>query len=110
MSLGPNERMSNVIDFASIRISRNERPPRPGQCAHRHIKLDRHGGTVTCGNCNAALSPFWALEMLSEQYVLALANIDRLTARLQQANEHMLTLSAALDEQRSQDQERRGKT
>jgi hypothetical protein len=102
--------MSKVIDLKrSIRISRNERPHRPGECAHRHIKLDRHGGTVTCGNCHATLSPFWALEMLSEQYVLALANIDRLTVRLQHVNEHMLTLSAALDEQRSQDQERRGK-
>lgn len=101
--------MSKVVDLRSIRISRNERPHRLGECAHRHIKLDRHGGTVTCGNCNATLSPFWALEMLSEQYVLALANIDRLTARLQHANEHMLTLSAALDEQSLENRERRRK-
>lgn len=45
--------------------------------------------------------------MLSEQYGLAMANIDRLTARLENANQAMLTLSAALDQQRSEKPERR---
>ncbi|CAN7785577.1 hypothetical protein LJR034_008617 [Caballeronia sp. LjRoot34] len=93
--------MSKVVDIRKIRITRDERTHRPGECAHRHIKLDRHGGLVTCGNCDAALSAFWALEMLSEQYAVALANIARLDNRLKQANELILTLSAALDEQHS---------
>lgn len=91
--------MSKVVDIRSFRITRDERTHRLGECAHRHIKLDRHGGLVTCGNCDAALSAFWALEMLSGQYTVALANIARLDKRLKQANEHILTLSAALDEQ-----------
>jgi hypothetical protein len=101
--------MSNVVDLNSVRITRDERLHRPGECFHRHIKLDRHGGVVTCGDCDSALSPFWALEMLSTQYSLALANIDRLNARLDAESERMLTLSAALDEQRSSHQERRRK-
>ncbi len=91
--------MSKVVDIRKIRITRDERTHRPGECAHRHIKLDRHGGPVTCGNCGAALSAFWALEMLSEQYTVALANIARLDKRLKQTDERILALSAALDEQ-----------
>jgi hypothetical protein len=91
--------VSKVVDIRNFRITRDERTHRIGECAHRHIKLDRHGGIVTCRNCGAALSAFWALEMLSEQYTVALANIARLDKRLMQADERILTLSAARDEQ-----------
>jgi hypothetical protein len=101
--------MSKIVDLNSVRVTRDERHHRPGECTHRHIKLDRHGGVVTCGNCNAKLSSFWALEMISDQYALALANINLLTARLENANQAMLTLSAALDQQRFENRERRGK-
>ncbi|WP_069638499.1 hypothetical protein [Burkholderia sp. PAMC 26561] len=93
--------MSKVVDIRKFRVTRDERTHRPGECAHRHIKLDRHGGIVTCGNCGAALSAFWALEMLSEQYASALANIARLDQRLTQANDLIATLSAALDDRQT---------
>ncbi|MGA7812585.1 hypothetical protein, partial [Caballeronia sp.] len=71
---------------------------RPGACTHHHLKLDSHGGIVTCVDCKISLSTFWALTM--EQYQLALANIDRLTERLTFANARIISLSAALEEQK----------
>lgn len=85
--------MTKIVDLRQ-RVSRDNREYRPGNCAHRHINLDSHGGIVTCVNCKATLSPFWALTMLSGQYELALANIARLTERLTLADERIAALSA----------------
>jgi hypothetical protein len=85
--------MTKIFDLRR-RVSRDNREYRPGECAHRHINLDSHGGIVTCVNCKATLSPFWALTMLSGQYELALANIARLTARLTLADERIAAFSA----------------
>jgi hypothetical protein len=67
--------MSNVLSFKRIRVAHDDRAHRPGECAHLHLRLDSRGGIVSCADCNASLSPFWALTMLSEQYKLALSNI-----------------------------------
>lgn len=90
--------MSNVLPFTRLRVSATEEADRPrGECAHRRIRLEPHGGVVVCAVCNAMLSPFWALSMLSEQYGLALAQIDRLNARMALANARVLELSEELD-------------
>jgi hypothetical protein len=94
--------MSNVYEFRRIRITTDDRTYRPSECAHRHIKLDARGGIVTCSACGAALSPFWALTMLADQYALAFSNIDSLQARLIQADERILELAGQLDATRAQ--------
>jgi hypothetical protein len=88
---------ATVIPFSRIRITTDDRTRRPGECNHHHIKLDAHGGIVTCRDCGAALTPFWALRMLTDQYALALAQIDRMRDRVINADARILELSAALD-------------
>ncbi len=90
--------MTKVVSFRQ-RISRDNQAQRAGECAHRHIKLISHGGIVTCVDCKATLSPFWALSMLSSQYELALANIARLTERLTLADERIAALSEKIEDQ-----------
>ena len=58
--------------------------------------LIREARIVTC-DCGAALTPFWALTMLAEQYALALAQIERLQERVSHADAIILELSAKLD-------------
>jgi hypothetical protein len=98
--------MSSVYEFRQIRITKDDRTYRPSECAHRHIKLDARGGIVTCSDCGAALSPFWALTMLADQYALAVSSIDSLQARLTQANERILELAWQLDAARAQSEKR----
>jgi hypothetical protein len=89
--------MSSVIPFSRLRITRDARTHRPGECSHQHIKLDPRGGLVHCRECGVALSPFWALSMLADQYILALAQIQRLTERVALADARMGELAAELD-------------
>ncbi len=89
--------MSRVIPFTRVPVVVKKRDLRAGGCAHRRIRLDQHGGVVTCTACNATLAPFWALSMLSEQYSLAMSQIERLSARLSLADARLLELSAQLD-------------
>jgi hypothetical protein len=90
--------MTKVLDFLRARITRDDRQYRPGECTHRHIKLESHGGIVSCVECKSALSPFWALTMLSHQYEMALANIARLNERVALADGRIGALSRALDD------------
>jgi hypothetical protein len=90
--------MTNVLAFERRQQSIAEQDERSqGECTHRQIKLHPVGSVVVCSLCGAMLSPFWALSMLSEQYGLALAQIDRLNARLALSNARMLELSEELD-------------
>lgn len=89
--------MSSVIPFNRMRVTKDDRTHRPGECTHRHIKLDSRGGVVTCSECRASLTPFWALTMLAEQYTVALNHIERLDDRIALANARIAELSAALD-------------
>ncbi|GJH30579.1 hypothetical protein [Caballeronia novacaledonica] len=89
--------MNRVIPFKRVSVTAEKSDSRAGGCAHRHIRLDQHGGVVTCTDCNATLAPFWALSMLSEQYSLAMSQIERLSARLSLADARLLELSAQLD-------------
>lgn len=98
--------MSNVYLFRRTRITKDDRTYRPSECAHRHIKLDARGGIVTCSDCGAALSPFWALTMLADQYALAVSSIDSLQAQLTQANERILELAGQFDAARAQSEKR----
>jgi hypothetical protein len=68
--------MSHVIPFKRVPVIVEKQDLRAGGCAHRRIRLDHHGGVVTCTDCNATLAPFWALSMLSEQYSLAMSQIE----------------------------------
>ena len=99
--------MSSVIPFARLRVSKDGRTHRPGECAHHHIRLDPRGGIVSCRDCGAALTPFWALTMLADQYAIALAQIQRLDERLAHADGRIRELSAELDAR--DDTERTGK-
>ena len=89
--------MGRVIPFERIRASRDDRTYRPRDCSHRRIKLDSRGGIVSWAECGAALSPFWALTMLSEQYTVALKHIERLGERIALADARILELSTTLD-------------
>jgi hypothetical protein len=90
--------MSNVLKFARRPVSIAEREERSqDECTHRQIKVHPVGSVVVCSLCGAMLSPFWALAMLSKQYGLALAQIDRLNARLALADARVLELSEELD-------------
>lgn len=94
--------MSSVIPFARLRVTTDERTqPSVGECKHHHIKLYPHGGIVTCRDCGAALTPFWALTMLSEQYAAALSQIDRLKERAALCDARIHDLSAQLDARQS---------
>ncbi|MDR5776900.1 MULTISPECIES: hypothetical protein [unclassified Caballeronia] len=89
--------MSNVLKFTRRPVSVAEREERSqDECTHRQIKV-HPVGSVVCSLCGAMLSPFWALAMLSKQYGLALAQIDRLNARLALADARVLKLSEELD-------------
>jgi hypothetical protein len=85
--------VTNVLNFKRICVSYDDRTHRPGECRHLHLRLDSRGGIVSCADCNASLSPFWALTMLSEQYKLALSNIDDLSARLLLAHNQIVALT-----------------
>jgi hypothetical protein len=89
--------MSRVIPFRRVPVIIEKRALPSGVCAHRRIRLEPHGGVVTCVDCNATLAPFWALSMLSEQYSLAMSQIERLTTRLSLADARVLELCAELD-------------
>ena len=87
--------MSNILPFT--RLSTNDARSDGNDCAHRHIRLDKHGGTVSCSDCGAALAPFSALSMLAEQYGLALSQIEHLKNRLALADARILELSKTFD-------------
>jgi hypothetical protein len=87
--------MSNILPFT--RLSTNDARSDGNDCAHRHIRLDKHGGTVSCSDCGTALAPFSALSMLAEQYGLALSHIEHLNNRLALADSRILELSKTLD-------------
>jgi hypothetical protein len=89
--------MSRVIPF--IRRSVASGTPADGEthCAHRNIRLVERGEIVSCSDCLAVLSPFWALTMLSQQYSLAMSQIERLTTRTKLADARILELSQELD-------------
>lgn len=87
--------MSNILSFT--RLSTNDARSHGDDCAHRHIRLDKHSGTVSCSDCGAALTPFAALSMLAEQYGLALSQIEHLGIRLALADSRILELSKTLD-------------
>ena len=87
--------MSNILPFT--RLSTNDARSHGNDCAHRHIRLDKHGGTVSCSDCGAALAAFSALSMLAEQYGLALSRIEHLNNRLTLADARTLELSKTLD-------------
>lgn len=89
--------MSSVVPFTRLRVTKDDRTHRPGECAHHHIRLDPRGGIVNCRDCGATLTPFWALSMLADQYALALAQIQRLNERIAHADDRILKLSAELD-------------
>ncbi|MFM0123350.1 MULTISPECIES: hypothetical protein [Paraburkholderia] len=89
--------MSSVIPFARMRVSTDDRTHRPSECDHHNIRLDPRGGIVTCRDCSVALTPFWALTMLADQYSVALAHIERLEERLARADSRILDLSSELD-------------
>jgi hypothetical protein len=89
--------MSSVIPFARVRVTTDERTSRPGECRHHNIRLDPRGGIVTCRDCTASLTPYWALTMLADQYAVALDHIERLEQRLMGADARILDLSAELD-------------
>ena len=90
--------MSNVLPFARRRLSKEgQGQPVHNDCRHRHLRLNQNGGIVICADCDAMLTPFWALSMLSTQYALALAQIERLKARLSLADARIIELSDELD-------------
>ncbi|OUL80406.1 hypothetical protein CA603_31615 [Paraburkholderia hospita] len=92
------DKTSSVIPFPRARVTTDDRKHRPGECSHHHIKLDTHGGIVTCRDCGTSLTPFWALSMLADQYALAVAQIDRLQDRVSRADARILELSRELDQ------------
>lgn len=87
--------MSTILPFK--RLPTNDARSHGNDCAHRHIRLDKHGGTVACSDCGAALAAFSALSMLAEQYGLALSQIEHLNNRLALADARILELSKTLD-------------
>ncbi|WP_250518902.1 hypothetical protein [Caballeronia sp. ATUFL_M1_KS5A] len=87
--------MSNILPFT--RLSTNDARSHGNGCAHRHIRLDKHVGTVSCSDCGEALAPFSALSMLAEQYGLALSQIEHLKNRLTLADARIFELSKTLD-------------
>ena len=88
--------MSNILSFTRLRSTNDARSP-ANDCAHRHIRLDKQAGTVSCSDCGEALAPFSALSMLAEQYGLALSQIEHLKNRLALADSRVLELSRTLD-------------
>lgn len=87
--------MAQIIDIGEVRLQRSNswHPALPGECDHKHIRLDGNGHIVRCMKCDAQLSAFWALEMLAEQYNRELRRLERdrnALAAAQQANLHLL--------------------
>ncbi|MBC8640744.1 hypothetical protein IAG25_28405 [Caballeronia sp. EK] len=88
--------MSNILPFTRLR-STNDVRSHVNDCAHRHIRLAKHAGIVSCADCGSALTPFSALSILAEQYGLALSQIEHLKDRLALADARILELSETLD-------------
>ena len=89
--------MRKVIPFERRAAASNTLGHVEAKCAHRNLRLVEQGGIVMCADCHITLSPFWALSMLSEQYALSMAHIDRLKSRIQLADARILELSRELD-------------
>nr|WP_318290082.1 hypothetical protein [Paraburkholderia sp. BL8N3] len=90
--------MSNVLPFARRRSFEGNRETSSGDvCLHRHLRIDQGIEIVTCAGCGATLLPLSALSMLAHQYGLALAQIERLEARLSLADARLIELSSELD-------------
>jgi hypothetical protein len=89
--------MRKVIPFGRRAVAPNTPRDVKAKCAHRNLRLVEHGGIVMCADCHVTLSPFWALSMLSAQYALAMAHIDRLKSRIELADARILQLSQELD-------------
>lgn len=87
--------MSRVIPFNRPAVALGT--PTERGCAHRNLKLVENGEIVNCSDCLATISSFRALMMLSEQYALAIKQIERLTARIRLADARILELSQELD-------------
>ncbi|MCE4547663.1 MULTISPECIES: hypothetical protein [unclassified Caballeronia] len=82
--------MSNILPFTRLRT--NDARSHGNDCPHRHIRLDKHSGTVSCSDCGAALTPFSALAMLAKQYDFAFSQIEHLRIRLARADSRILEL------------------
>jgi len=89
--------MRKVFPFERRAVATNALAGAEAKCVHRNLRLVERGGIVMCADCDATLSPFWALSMLSEQYALAMGHIDRLKSRIQLADARILELSQELD-------------
>ncbi|MEZ2354460.1 hypothetical protein [Caballeronia sp. RCC_10] len=89
--------MRKVIPFERRAVASNTLGHLEAECAHRNLRLIEQSEIVMCAVCHVTLNPFWALSMLSEQYSLSMARIDRLKSRIELADARILELSQELD-------------
>jgi len=89
--------MADVIQIGEWQVQRKNKYEyhTREECNHNHIELDSCGDIVRCMKCGVQISAFWALEMLSDQYNLALNKLQRDRNALTKAKESETHLLAA---------------
>lgn len=86
-----------IIDLEGMRFRLHRHRPwgKDRRCAHQHMTIDEHGGTVSCDDCTLQLSPIWALNHILDQYQRAQNRASKAEERLHgERNVHLHTLAA----------------
>lgn len=74
----------NVVNIGDLRIRHLEKkkPWDKGKdrCKHYNLTFDDNGSIVTCDDCSMQVSPYWALQMMSDHYDQAMKALERARA------------------------------
>jgi hypothetical protein len=87
----------SVIEIGALRVQREQTQAINGKqvCRHNSLSFNRDGHVIRCRDCGDQVEPFWAFEMLIENYRTAMLALD---ARIKQNEAAMaagLTTKAA---------------
>lgn len=68
---------------------------RDDRCKHKNLTYDDNGEIVTCDDCSARVSAFWAMKMLMEHYETAISNVKHREKAIAEETSRSIHLLAA---------------
>lgn len=87
---------SKVIQFGEARLRlRGRRGWKDERCKHLSLTYDDNGEIVTCDDCNAQVTAFWAMKMLAEHYDKAMQAVEARSQHVAEQTSRNLHLMAA---------------
>lgn len=87
----------NVVEIGELRLARvkADYTRRHEGCQHRLLQMDDVGEVVTCKDCKAQVSAYWALNLLREYWREHSLKVNRTLAAAQEERGAVLHLTAA---------------